>query len=93
MTVRLSTHELRALSDRDVSLAQQISIAARDLGVTADPSAVQVVQITMDALVSADGMPFWQAVLGYEQVGDEDLLDPRRNGPAIWFQEMEWYTF
>lgn len=39
VTVRLSTHEVGGLSQRDVSLAQQISAAARDLGVTADPSA------------------------------------------------------
>ena len=39
VTVRLSTHEVRGLSQRDVSLAQQISAAANDLGVTADPSA------------------------------------------------------
>ena len=36
VTVRLSTHEVGGLSQRDVSLAQQISVAARDLGVTAD---------------------------------------------------------
>jgi 4a-hydroxytetrahydrobiopterin dehydratase len=89
VTVRLSTHEVRGLSQRDVSLAQQISAAARGLGVTADPSAVQTVQIAVDALVSTDVLPFWRAVLGYEQVGDEDLLDPRRRGPAIWFQRME----
>jgi 4a-hydroxytetrahydrobiopterin dehydratase len=88
VTVRLWTHELMGLSERDVSLAQQISTIARDLGVTADPSAVQTVQIAIDALASTEVMPFWRAVLGYEQAGDEDLLDPRRRGPAIWFQEM-----
>ena len=36
VTVRLSTHEVSGLSQRDVSLAQQISAAANDLGVTAD---------------------------------------------------------
>ena len=89
MTVRLWTHEVMGLTERDVALAQQISAAARDLGVPADPSAVQTVQVAIDALVSNDVMPFWRAVLGYEQVGDEDLVDPRRRGPAIWFQQME----
>lgn len=37
VTVRLSTHELMGVTERDVSLAQQISTAAHDLGVTADP--------------------------------------------------------
>jgi 4a-hydroxytetrahydrobiopterin dehydratase len=29
------------------------------------------------------------AVLGYRQVGDEDLLDPHSQGPPIWFQQMK----
>ena len=40
VVVRLSTHDVGGLSSRDVELARQISAAARDLGVTADPSKV-----------------------------------------------------
>ena len=28
-------------------------------------------------------------MLGYRQVGDEDLLDPRSYGPPFWFQQMD----
>jgi 4a-hydroxytetrahydrobiopterin dehydratase len=41
VTVRLSSHDIGGLSDRDVRLARQISAAAHDLGVAADPSVVQ----------------------------------------------------
>jgi hypothetical protein len=34
-------------------------------------------------------MPFWAATLAYEQVGEEDLRDPRGRHPGIWFQQME----
>jgi 4a-hydroxytetrahydrobiopterin dehydratase len=37
VVVWLSTHDVGGLSSRDVELARQISAAARDLGVTADP--------------------------------------------------------
>jgi 4a-hydroxytetrahydrobiopterin dehydratase len=40
VTVRLVTHEVSGLSSRDIELARQISAAARDLGVAADPSEV-----------------------------------------------------
>ena len=89
VTVRLFTHDILGLSDLDAQLARQISAAARTLEVDADPAAVQSVQLTMDALVTADVRPFWRAVLGYEEVGDEDLLDPRGRGPGIWFQPMD----
>jgi 4a-hydroxytetrahydrobiopterin dehydratase len=89
VTVRLFTHDILGLSDLDVQLARQISAAARTLGVEADPTAVQSVQLTMDALVTADVRPFWRAVLGYQDIGEDDLIDPRGRGPSIWFQPMD----
>ena len=89
LTVRLTTHSVGGLSERDIALAQQISAAARAMGVPADPTAVQTVQVSIDALVGPDVMPFWRAVLGYEEMGDEDLVDPHARGPSFWFQEMD----
>ena len=87
--MRLVTHEVGGLSERDVELARRISAAARELDVPADPSAVQTVQVALDALVSAEVMPFWRAVLGYRELGEEDLADPHGIGPSLWFQEMD----
>jgi 4a-hydroxytetrahydrobiopterin dehydratase len=93
VTVRLITitPDYYGLSERDVELAQQISKVARELGVRADPSAVQTVQVTIDALVGPEVMPFWRAVLGYQDRGDspEDLIDPHGRGPSFWFQQMD----
>ena len=91
VTVRLWTHEVDGLSERDVDLARQISAVACELGAPADPSAVQTVQVTIDALVGPEVMPFWRAVLGYQDRGDgpEDLIDPRGRGPSFWFQQMD----
>jgi 4a-hydroxytetrahydrobiopterin dehydratase len=94
VTVRLLTitDDAYGLSERDVELARQISAVARELGVPADPSVVQTVMVTIDALVSPDVMPFWRAVLGYQERVDspeEDLVDPRGRGPSFWFQQMD----
>jgi 4a-hydroxytetrahydrobiopterin dehydratase len=92
MTVRLITvtRDYFGLSERDVELAGQISAVARELGVPADPTAVQTVQVTIDALVGPEVMPFWRAVLGYRDRGDspEDLIDPHGRGASFWFQQM-----
>ncbi|MEU0546342.1 hypothetical protein [Micromonospora sp. NPDC005979] len=48
-----------SLSRRDVSLARRISAAARAPGIPADPTAVQLINITLDAAVSSDVLPFW----------------------------------
>lgn len=87
--VRLVTHDTGFVTERDVALAQQISAAARDLGLVADPSKVQTVQIAIDALDLPKVVPFWQAVLGYQQVGDEDVIDPLGVWPSIWFQQLD----
>jgi 4a-hydroxytetrahydrobiopterin dehydratase len=94
VTVRLitSTPDYYGMSERDVELARRISAVARELGVPADPTAVQTVQVTIDALVAPEVMPFWRAVLGYEYRGDspdEDLVDPHGRGASLWFQRMD----
>jgi 4a-hydroxytetrahydrobiopterin dehydratase len=94
MTVRLITitDDYYGMSQRDVELARQISQVAREQGVPADPMAVQSVLIIPGAPVTAEVMPFWRAVLGYEPRGDspeEDLVDPGNRGPAFWFEGMD----
>jgi 4a-hydroxytetrahydrobiopterin dehydratase len=89
VTVRLVGDIEHGLRGEYVDLARRISAAAADLGAVADPSAVQDVQITIDALDIRRVRAFWQAVLGYREVGGEDLLDPHAHGPSIWFQQLD----
>ncbi|MEU8852570.1 VOC family protein [Streptomyces sp. NPDC048564] len=85
------TDEYFGLTERDVELAREISAAARRLGIPADPSAVQTVQVTVDALDGPALVAFWRALLGYEdRAGSpEDLVDPRRRGAPFYFQELD----
>jgi 4a-hydroxytetrahydrobiopterin dehydratase len=85
------THDYYGLSQRDLELAREISAVARELGVPADPSAVQTVQVTIDALVIPEVLPFWRAVLGYEDRDrdGEDLMDPHGRGAPFWIQQMD----
>jgi 4a-hydroxytetrahydrobiopterin dehydratase len=78
-----------SLGLRDIALAQRISAAAKDLDIPADPTAVQLVNVTLDALVGADVLPFWRALLGYRQIGDDYLFDPSRRGPGFGLQHMD----
>jgi 4a-hydroxytetrahydrobiopterin dehydratase len=93
VTVRLITitDDYYGLSRHHVELAGQISAAARDLGLSGDPSVVQSVLVIPGAPDTAAVMPFWRALLAYEPRGDspdEDLVDPQDRGPAFWFEQM-----
>ncbi|MGW5362908.1 VOC family protein [Actinopolymorpha pittospori] len=95
VTVRLSTIPAGRFfcghSARDVELARKISAAARELSIQADPTRVQHIQVSVDALVIPDVMPFWREALGYDFRRDthEDVVDPRGRGPSFWFQQMD----
>ena len=94
VTVRLLTitEDYYGLTARDVELARQISVSARELGIPADPSAVQSLVVTIDALVIPEVLPFWRAVLGYRPRADtpeEELTDPQLRGPVVFFQQMD----
>jgi 4a-hydroxytetrahydrobiopterin dehydratase len=78
-----------SMKRRDIELARRISAAAKELGIPADPTAVQLVHVTLDVLVGADVLPFWRAVLGYRQIGDYYLSDPSSRGPGIGLQQMD----
>lgn len=87
--VRIGTPGSGGLTLADVALARAISAAAQGLGLAAEPSAVQTVQLAIDALDKPSVMPFWRAALGYDQLGDDDLVDAMRRDPHIWFQQQD----
>jgi 4a-hydroxytetrahydrobiopterin dehydratase len=94
VTVRLISvaDDYFGMTARDVEIARQVSAVARDLGLSADPTAVQYLLVIPGAPDIAEVMPFWQAVLGYEprpDSPDEDLVDPHDRGPAFWFESMD----
>jgi 4a-hydroxytetrahydrobiopterin dehydratase len=94
VTVRLLSisTEWYGMSREDVELARQISAAARELSLAADPGKVQSMVVIPGATLIADVVPFWQAALGYDRrpdSPDEDLVDPRDRNPGFWFEAME----
>lgn len=93
VTVRLLTTgaDYYGISALDLQMVRSISAAARECGLAAEPSMVQSVLVVPGAANTTEIMPFWQAALGYERrpdSPDEDLVDPRGRGPALWFERM-----
>lgn len=87
--VRTWTADVSGLTDEDVALAQAVSAAAEQLGLAADPSVLQSVQLTIDTADKELVTGFWQATLGYDLVGEDFLVDALRRDPSVWFQDMD----
>lgn len=86
--VTLTTHAAGGLTDADVELARRITRMAAQAGVTAEPAAAQAIEVAIDTLDADRIRPFWAAVLDYRDEGGV-LVDPRRIGPPLWFQQMD----
>lgn len=87
--VRLFTHSARGLTAKDVALAQQISAAARELGVEAERRPSERLMIAVATPDASRILPFWQAATGYDAISDLELVDPENRGPLIWLQQVE----
>ncbi|MDQ4053377.1 MAG: 4a-hydroxytetrahydrobiopterin dehydratase [Actinomycetota bacterium] len=89
--VRLSSHDVGGVTQRDIDLARRISEMAGPLGAQADPGAVQVLELGLDTPDHAAIMPFWVAVLGMEPSPghDDEIVDNSGILPTIWFQETD----
>ena len=88
LTVKL-TREMWGTEAQHAEVARAISAIAREHGATADPSAVQEVQLAIAAKPDAIDLPFWRAVLGYAPLHEDNCIDPLGQGSTVWMQDLD----
>ena len=81
------SHDAGGLTDRDVRLAEAICVIVDELDLKPERASLTEVEIAIDTLDAGAIRPFWAAVLGYEDDGDE-VHDPQGRGPTVWFQQL-----
>ena len=88
--VRLTSHDVGGVTSRDVELARRISGLAADVGATARPDQVAVLELALDTPDRDEIAPFWAALLGHQpSVDGAEVVDPDGTMPTIWFQRSE----
>ncbi len=66
-----------------VEHAEAVSTAARDLGLAADPTALQQLGVVLEAADPSAVRPFWQRALDFQPTADGGLTDSSQRDPAL----------
>lgn len=89
--VKLVSHDVEQVTQRDVDLARRITQIARDLGIAGEPGAVTEVELALDTADLASVGPFWSALLtgNTGSLSGNDVVDPAGRVPLLWFQDTD----
>ena len=84
--IRLTSHDVGAVTGRDLRLARAISAIAADASTATECASVSRIELALDSPAFDAVLPFWGAVLAMDRADDE-LRDPFGALPVVWFQE------
>jgi len=89
--LKLVSHDVSQVTQRDIDLARRISEIAREQGIGAEPSAVAELELALDTADLAAVGPFWAALLtgSPDSLQGDDVVDPRGRVPLLWFQHTD----
>lgn len=89
--VKLISHDVSRVTQRDIDLARRISEIARERGIGAEPSALAELELALDTADLAAVGPFWGALLtgSADSLTGDDVVDHSGRVPLLWFQHTD----
>lgn len=88
-------HVVQWVTEQDLDLAARISEIAAEQGLEADPAAVTVIELGLDAADSAAIAPMWAALLTGDPAAQglgspsDEIRDPSGRVPNLWFGDAD----
>jgi 4a-hydroxytetrahydrobiopterin dehydratase len=89
--MKLTSHDVSSITERDIDLARRISEIARERGIAAKPTVLAEVELALDTADLTAVGPFWAALLtgSSEALNGDDVADPFGRVPLLWFQDTD----
>jgi 4a-hydroxytetrahydrobiopterin dehydratase len=89
--VKLISHDVSQVTQRDIDLARQISEIAREQEIGTAPGAVAELELALDTADLAAVGPFWAALLtgSPDSLKGDDVVDRGGRVPLLWFQHTD----
>lgn len=85
----VSTGPADGVTADDIAVGRAVDTLVAEMGLRSEPGTLTVVEIAIDAMDIDAVRPFWDAVLGWDVIARNDVQDPLRLAPAVWFQQMD----
>lgn len=89
LDIRLTSHDVKGVTARDLALARAISAMSAAEGVVAAPRAGKLVEVALDTPDLEAVLPFWRAVLDMRELRGPGHGPELRDDvlPNLWFQQ------
>ncbi|MEO6957317.1 MAG: 4a-hydroxytetrahydrobiopterin dehydratase [Antricoccus sp.] len=89
--IKLISHDVGQVTDRDLDLAREISAIASAAGIASTPETLSQFELALDTADRELVGPVWAALLtGNPDVLDgDDIVDPGGRSPNLWFQSTD----
>jgi len=89
--LKLVSHDVSRVTQRDLDLARRISEIARERDLQAAPAATTEIELGLDTADVAAVGPFWAALLTGtpDAHRGDDVVDPHGRVPLVWFQDTD----
>lgn len=89
VVLAVASHDVGGLTERDLRFAAAVDNLVGEHGGEVEHPALTEVEVAIDTMDAARIKPFWAAVLGFDDDGNDAIADPHSRLPGVWFQQLD----
>ncbi|MDO5504082.1 MAG: 4a-hydroxytetrahydrobiopterin dehydratase, partial [Actinomycetia bacterium] len=89
VVLAVASHDVGGLTERDRRFTAAIDELLPEHEGTVQHDRLTELEVAIDTMDVSAIRPFWAAVLGFEEDGEDAVADPNSRLPGVWFQQLD----